>query len=93
MKCIVVKTLLIISSFLMNGLFNERLLSILHSGAFVLDQFPYHVWVGEYQRSAFGDSDEEIHTIEKIVVHENYNRVSHQNDIGTKHIFMSINLP
>lgn len=51
--------------------------------AFVFDQFPYHVWVGEHQRSVFGDSDEEIDTIEKIVVHENYNRVSHQNDIGT----------
>ena len=54
---------------------------------FIIDRFPYHVWVGEHQRSVIGDTAEKIHTIVKMILHENFNRVTGQNDIGILHIF------
>ena len=55
---------------------------------FIIDRFPYHVWVGEHQRSVIGDTAEKIHTIVKMVLHPNYNRFTFQNDIGMVHIFL-----
>ena len=54
---------------------------------FILDQFPYHVWVGEHQRSVVGDTAEKIHTIAKMVLHENFQYPKPPNDIGNVHIF------
>ena len=54
---------------------------------FIIDKFPYHVWVGEHQRSVIGDTAEKIHTIVKMVLHQNYNDSTYQNDIGIVHIF------
>ena len=52
------------------------------SSSFIIDQFPYHVWVGEYKRSVVGDTAEKIHTISKMVLHESYNSSTFKNDIG-----------
>ena len=54
---------------------------------FIIDQFPYHVWVGEYKRSVVGDTAEKIHTIVKMVLHESYNSSSFKNDIGIVNSF------
>ena len=54
---------------------------------FIIDRFPYHVWVGEHQRSVIGDTAEKIHTIVKMILHENYNSSTHQNDIGIVRVF------
>ena len=57
------------------------------SSSFIIDQFPYHVWVGEYKRSVVGDTAEKIHTIVKMVLHESYNSTSFKNDIGIVNSF------
>ena len=66
---------------------------------FIIDLFPYHVWVGEYKRSVVGDTAEKIHTIVKMVLHESYNSSTFQNDIGIangfsehKHFFYLLKL-
>ena len=55
---------------------------------FITDRFPYHVWVGEHQRSVVGDTAEKIHTIVKMISHENYDSFKVRNDIGIVHIFL-----
>ena len=55
---------------------------------FIIDRFPYHVWVGEHQRSVIGDTAEKIDTIVKMVLHPNYSRSTYQNDIGIVNIFL-----
>ena len=44
---------------------------------FIIDRFPYHVWVGEHQRSVIGDTAD-IH----------HSRSTYQNDIGIVNIFL-----
>ena len=58
----------------------------------ILDEFPYHVWVGEHQRSVVGDTAEKVHTVAKMILHENYKGyASGGNDIGMVQFLASTN--
>lgn len=70
-----------------NRILSFKLFLIYFAILFILDQFPYHVWVGEHQRSVVGDTAEKIHTIAKMVLHKNFQYPQPPNDIGNVHIF------
>ena len=57
----------------------------------ILDKFPYHVWAGEHQRSVVGDTAEKIHTIAKMILHENFQGDISPNDIGIVEFLVSTN--
>ena len=58
----------------------------------ILDEFPYHVWVGEHQRSVVGDTAEKVHTVAKMILHENYTgSASGPSDIGMVQFLASTN--